>query len=58
MNSLRAQNIVTRWTDRPPSRQTAQAILALFLGLRVLTRTGPNKSAAAAIIAQVKAMLT
>ena len=40
-----------------PSRQTAQAILALFLGLRVLTRTGPNKPAAAAIVAQVKAML-
>jgi len=38
-------------------RQTAQALLALFLGLRVLTRTGPNAAAAKAIVAQVETML-
>lgn len=39
------------------SRQTAQALLALFLGLRVLTRAGPNEAAFDAIVAQVEAML-
>ena len=39
------------------SRQPAQALLGLFLGLRVLTRSSPNKPAAAGIIGQVKAML-
>ena len=40
-----------------PSRETAQALLALFLGLRVLTRSGPNEAASAAIVAQAKKML-
>lgn len=39
------------------SRQTAQALLGLFLGLRVLTRTGPNEAAAKAIVTQVETML-
>jgi TetR/AcrR family transcriptional repressor of nem operon len=41
----------------PPSRQTAQALLGLFLGLRVLTRTGPNEAAAKAIVTQVETIL-
>lgn len=38
------------------SRQTAQALLGLFLGLRVLTRAGPNEAASDAIVAQVETM--
>ena len=40
-----------------PSRQTAQALLGLFLGLRVLTRSGPNEPGAKAIVTQVETML-
>lgn len=40
-----------------PSRETAQALLGLFLGLRVLTRTGPRRSATDAITRQVRMMV-
>ncbi len=39
------------------SRETAQALLGLFLGLRVLARAGSGMDAAAAITAQARAML-
>ncbi len=38
-------------------RSTAQALLGLIIGLRVLTRATPRKSAIAAILAQVHIML-
>jgi len=40
-----------------PSRETAQALLGLFLGLRVLTRTKPRRAAVDAITAQARSML-
>jgi len=38
-------------------RRTAQALLALFLGLRVLTRSDPDKSIRDSIISQARGML-
>ena len=38
-------------------RETAQALLGLFLGLRVLTRSAPHRSAIEAITSQARAML-
>ncbi len=38
-------------------RETAQALLGLFLGLRVLTRAKPHRAALNAIIAQARTML-
>lgn len=38
-------------------RSTAQTLLGLMIGLRVLTRATPHKSAIAAILAQVHSML-
>ena len=39
------------------ARETAQALLGLFLGLRVLTRSAPHPSAIKAITSQAKTML-
>jgi TetR/AcrR family transcriptional regulator, transcriptional repressor for nem operon len=39
------------------SRRTAQALLGLFLGLRVLTRSNPDKTAVHAITSQARMML-
>lgn len=39
------------------SRRTAQALLGLFLGLRVLTRSKPRRSAIEAITSQARMML-
>lgn len=39
------------------SRETAQALLGLFLGLRVLTRAKPRRAAIEAIVSQARAML-
>ncbi len=40
-----------------PSRKTAQALLGLFLGLRVLARSNPDKAALQAITSQARTML-
>lgn len=40
-----------------PSRETAQALLGLFLGLRVLTRSRPRRATLDAITSQAKMML-
>lgn len=40
-----------------PSRQTAQVLLGLFLGLRVLARSNPDKAAFQAITSQARTML-
>jgi TetR/AcrR family transcriptional regulator, transcriptional repressor for nem operon len=40
-----------------PSRKTAQALLGLFLGLRVLTRSNPDRTAINAITSQARMML-
>lgn len=41
-----------------PPRETAQALLGLFLGLRVLTRSSPNRRALDAVAEQAHAMLS
>ncbi len=40
-----------------PSRQTAQALLGLFLGLRVLMRSNPRRAAINAITSQARMMM-
>jgi len=40
-----------------PPRSTAQGLLGLFLGLRVLCRAGPDRGAAEAIVRQAERML-
>ena len=50
------QQGVVRKAVRP--RKTAQALLGLFLGLRVLTRSDSDKSIRDSIISQAKIMLT
>lgn len=40
-----------------PSRRTAQALLGLFLGLRVLARSGAERGAVNAILSQARRML-
>lgn len=40
-----------------PSRATARALLGLFLGLRVLTRSGGDKATFDAIVSQAKSLL-
>jgi hypothetical protein len=40
-----------------PPETTAKALLGLFLGLRVLTRTDPNKDTLAAITSQAESLL-
>ena len=44
-------------TTAGPSRQTAQALLGLFLGVRVLTRGNPCKATMEAITSQARMML-
>ena len=54
LNAAKRKGTISRTI---PSRATAKTLLTLFLGLRVLIRSGPRRSATNAITQQVKTML-